>query len=273
MPVQTATKLERGILWLPRMSGNDAITLPIAAIGSIADTGISDKDIVGSGERTPFRRTQPPSSAPVYPLLWSHNAKSEKRLIVAPDSEGRVKRGHESRAAQIWDTRSQAHHNRDFRFNSQPLAVAFTEQSTIGGRAWPNIKFERLEHEIAYSLWGNSTLGLVSYWWHSSRQQAGRGSMPITAIRSMPTLDVTQLSEDQLKTAEAIFEEMKHLDFLPANEAYRDDTRKLLDRRVLINLLDLPETILEPLDLLRLKWCSEPSVHGGKPTAPQNHGA
>ena len=92
--------------------------------------------------------------------------------------------------------------------------------------------------------------------------------MPITAIRTMPTLDVTQLSEDQLQTAETIFDKLKHLDFLPANEAYRDDTRKLLDRRVLIDLLNLPESILEPLDLLRLKWCSEPSVHGGKGTAP-----
>ena len=26
--------------------------------------------------------------------------------------------------------------------------------------------------------------------------------------------------------------------------------------------------VLEPLDLLRLKWCSEPSVHGGKGTGP-----
>ena len=83
-----------------------------------------------------------------------------------------------------------------------------------------------------------------------------------------PTLDVTQLSEDQLQTAQTIFDELKHLDFLPANEAYRDETRKLLDRRVLIDLLSLPESILEPLDLLRLKWCNEPSVHGGKATAP-----
>ena len=70
--------------------------------------------------------------------------------------------------------------------------------------------------------------------------------MPITTIRTMPTLDVTQLSEDQLQTAETIFDKLKHLDFLPANEAYRDDTRKLLDRRVLIDLLNLPESILEP---------------------------
>ena len=33
--------------------------------------------------------------------------------------------------------------------------------------------------------------------------------------------------------------------------------------RVLIDMLGLPTSVLEPLDLLRLKWCSEPSVHGG----------
>ena len=37
---------------------------------------------------------------------------------------------------------------------------------------------------------------------------------------------------------------------------------------MLVDMLGLPESILGSLDLLRLKWCSEPSVHGGKKTAP-----
>ncbi len=264
--VQTVYQISQGYLWLPQMA--DKSPLPVRSVDRIADVGFHDMNVAGPSAQAGFDRSELSGSAPTYPMLWGHDAQLEKRLIVAPDSEGRVRRGKESRAAQIWETRSYAHHNRDFRFNSQPLAVAFTGDRTIGGRAWPNVKFDRREHEIAYSLWGNSTLGLITYWWHSSRQQAGRGSMPITAIRTMPTLDVTQLSEDQLQTAESIFDELKHVDFLPANEAYRDDTRKLLDRRVLIDLLNLPESILEPLDLLRLKWCSEPSVHGGKGTAP-----
>ena len=225
-------------------------------------------NIVGSGKQTGFNRIKPPSATPTYPMLWGHDAQLETRMVVAPDSEGRVKQGKENRAAEIWDTRSHAHHNRDFRFNSQPLAVAFTETPNIGGRAWPNVKFDDRAHEIAYTLWGNTTLGLLCYWWHSSRQQAGRGSMPITAMRSMPTLDVTKLSPAQLARAEEIFEDMRDSQFLPANEAYRDNTRKELDHRVLIDMLGLPESILKPLDLLRLKWCSEPSVHGGKKTAP-----
>ena len=267
--VQTAFQLAQGVVWLPQMRAQDVLHIPMATVQQTCQIGIYDMNIVGSGKRTAFVRIEPPSDAPTYPMLWGHDAQREKRMVVAPDSEGRVKQGTEDRADEIWVTRSHAHHNRDFRFNSQPLAVAFTETETIGGRAWPNVKFDDRAHEIAYTLWGNSTLGLLCYWWHSSRQQAGRGSMPITAIRSMPTLDVAKLTQAQLDVAEDIFEDMKSAQFLPANEAYRDNTRKELDYRVLINMLGLPESVLEPLDLLRLKWCSEPSVHGGKRTAPE----
>ena len=132
------------------------------------------------------------------------------------------------------------------------------------------MKFAGRAHEVAYTLWCNTTLGLLCYWWHSSRQQAGRGSMPITAIRTMPTLDVTKLTTAQLETAETIFDEMRSAQFLPANEAYHDNSRQELDYRILIDMLGLPRSVLEPLNLLRLKWCSEPSVHGGKKTAPES---
>jgi len=260
--VQTAYQLVNGEIWLPQMNEQDAPYISMTTLQTACQVGIQDQNIVGNGSQTAFERIKPPTAAPTYPMLWGHDAKLETRMVVVPDSEGRVKSGREQRAAEIWDTRSHAHHNRDFRFNSQPLAVAFTETQTIGGRAWPNVKFDERSHEIVYTLWGNSTLGLLCYWWHSSRQQAGRGSMPITAIRSMPTLDVTKLSPAQLGKAEEIFEDMRDSQFLPANEAYRDNTQ--LDHRVLIDVLGLPESILEPLDLLRLKWCSEPSVHGRK---------
>ena len=266
--VQVAFQLTIGTVWLPQMSERDAIRVPMTSLQHVCQVGITDNNIVGNGSQTAFVRIKPPSAAPTYPMLWGHDAQLEKRMVVAPDSEGRVKQGREQRADEIWGTRSHTHHNRDFRFNSQPLTVAFTENRTIGGRAWPNVKFDSRAHEIAYTLWGNTTLGLLCYWWHSSRQQAGRGSMPITAIRSMPTLDVTKMTQAQLEIAEEIFGDMQDAQFLPANEAYRDNTRKELDHRVLTDMLGLSESVLEPLDLLRLKWCSEPSVHGGKKTAP-----
>ena len=267
--VQTASQLVNGTIWLPQMSEQDALRVPMTDLQQVCQVGVNHNNIVGNGSQTAFHLNKPPSATPTYPMLWNHNAQLEKRMVVAPDSEGRVKQGRESRAAEIWETRSHAHHNADYQFNSQPLTVAFTETPTIGGTAWKNVKFDDPVHEIAYTLWGNTTLGLLCYWWHSSRQQAGRGRMPITAMRSMPTLDVTKLSPAQLAKAEEIFEDMRDSQFLPANEAYRDNTRKELDHRVLIDMLGLPESVLEPLDLLRLKWCSEPSVHGGKKTAPE----
>ncbi len=266
--VQTAYQLAEGTLWLPSMQEQEALLIPMAAVQQVCRVGINHNNIVGRGSRTAFDLLKSPSGVPTYPMLWNHNAKQEKRLVVAPDSEGRVKLGRESRAAEIWGTRSHAHHSADFRFNSQPLAVAFTERRTIGGTAWKNVRCDEQVHEIAYSLWGNSTLGLLCYWWHSTRQQAGRGRMPISAIRTMPTLDVTRLTPRQLETAAGIFDDMRERTFLPANESYHDTTRQELDHRVLIEMLELPESVLEPLDLLRYKWCSEPSVHGGKRTAP-----
>ena len=267
---QTAFQLVQGVVWLPQMRAQDVFRIPIANVQQTGEVGIYDMNIVGNGKQTAFVRTEPPSAAPTYPMLWGHDAQREKRMVVTPDSEGRVKQDREGRAAEIWATRSHAHHNRDFRFNSQPLAVAFTETQTIGGTSWPNVKFSHRAYEIAYTLWGNTTLGLLCYWWHSSRQQAGRGRMPITAIRSMPTLDVAKLARAQLDLAEEIFEDMKSSQFLPANEAYHDSSRQELDYRVLIDMLGLPTTVIEPLDLLRLKWCSEPSVYGGKKTAPES---
>ena len=242
----------------------------MATIEKICQVGIADVNIVGNGGQTAFTRIKSPSANATYPMLWSHDAKLETRMIVAPDSEGRVKRGRESRAGEIWKTRSRAHHNRDFRFNSQPLSTAYTEEETIGGRAWPNLKFDDPTQEIAHTLWSNTTLGILCYWHHSGRQQAGRGSMTITAIRTMPTLDVRNLTRTQLQAAERVFADMRAVSFLPANESYRDPARRELDERVLTEILTLPPALAaEPLTLLRQKWCSEPSVHGGKKTAPQ----
>ena len=266
---QTAFQLAAGYFWAPRMSEEEKTAIPITTVAQICELGNYHMNIVGSGTQAAFHDpVVPPTMNADYPMLWNHSSDREKRMVVEPDSEGRVKQGKETRAREIWESRSHAHYRADFRFNSEQLCIAYTESQSIGGTAWPNLKFDNHRAEIAFTLWGNSTLGLLGYWWQSSRQTAGRGRMPKSSFEQVPTLDVTKLSEEQLNTAEAIFDEIKTLDLLPANEAYRDETRKLLDRRVLIDLLNLPETILEPLDLLRQKWCSEPSVHGGKATAP-----
>ena len=138
-------------------------------------------------------------------------------------------------------TASRSHYSRDFRFNSQPLMAAFTERVSIGGRAWPNVIFDDERYDYAFMVWSNSTLGLLSYWWHSSRQQDGRGQISIRAADSLPVLDFRTLSDDQLATAKAIFDEFRALDLKPAYLADADENRALLDRRVVCDLLGFGE--------------------------------
>ena len=81
---------------------------------------------------------------------------------------------------------------------------------------------------------------------------------------TLPVLDFRTLSDEQLATAERIFDEFRELDLLPAYLADADPNRALLDRRVLCDLLGFDEDIYRGVRRLAQKWCAEPSVHGGK---------
>ena len=150
----------------------------------------------------------------------------------------------EDRAAAIWETASHSHLNRDFRFNSQPLSVAVTDDATIGGRAWPNVIFGDGRYDHTFAVWGNSTLGLISFWWHSNRQQPGRGVITIRLAESLKILDLRALSDVQHATAERIFDEFRDKEFLPAYIADADPNRALLDQRVICDLLGFEYEVL-----------------------------
>ena len=135
-------------------------------------------DINGPMPRGPFDNVAASPTA-TYPSLWNHDAAKETRLVCEPDSQLIVRQGMEDKAGLIWETASRSHLNRDFRLNSQPLTVASTERTTIGGTAWPNVIFDDERYDYTFAVWGNSTLGLFSFWWHSSRQQTGRARISI----------------------------------------------------------------------------------------------
>ena len=134
----------------------------------------------------------------------------------------------------------------------------------MGGRAWPNVHFKIPLHDFAFAIWGNSTLGLVLYWWHSNRQVAGRGDTTIRSAESLPVLDFRALTDKQLRTAEDIFNEMRDKELKPAYLADTDANRALLDRRVVCDLLGFDEETYSAVRRLTAKWCAEPSVHGSK---------
>ena len=259
---QSAYSLSLSQLWLPGSSV--AVDLKVGSLGEVGKLGFVHRDITGPAPRGPFTK-MPPSPTATYPSLWNHDAKNEIRMVCSPDSQLLVKQGMEAKAATVWATSSRSHLNLDFTFGSQAMAVAFTDLESIGGRVWPNVVFNDLRFDYVFAVWGNSTLGLLSHWWHSSRQQSSKAGMTIRSAESLSVLDFRTLTRAQFSTAEAIFEEFRDKEFKPAYLADADPNRALLDRRVVCGLLGFDEDVYQGVRRLASKWCAEPSVHGGKP--------
>lgn len=276
---------ENGLVWLPGMTGSNAPQVTISVVGHIGKIGPYHMDInadtASGGVRGPFEiRALKPNAVPTYPVLWHHAADRERCLEFPGDSEGIVRKWKDKDAAeeafvrqkakQIWNAASHCHFNRDLRFNSQSTAMQFTPRKTIGGRSWPSISLASADEERALTLWGNSTLGLLLHWWHANKGQAGRGVIGITALQTLPVLDVTKLSKEALARAASIFEDLKHCPLRPVNEIANDSVRAELDERLCREVLGMPEDLVDPngpLALVRQKLAVEPSIAGGKPAA------
>ncbi|MCY3836104.1 MAG: hypothetical protein OXF83_06670 [Anaerolineaceae bacterium] len=262
---QTAHHLSHGHVLLPHWTTGTAI--PMTQVKELAEIGPYHQELYRTDGEGAFEKIDSYEADAYYPMLWSHDAPKERCFIVAPDSHGLpIDR---DRALKLAKTASHVHHNRDFRFNSQSLSACWTESKTLGGRAWPSLLFHGGEvHEKAYVVWANSTWGILCYWWHATKQQSGRGMIPVTALPALPTLDLRALSDEQLTAAGRIFHDHKQRPMLPINQIDEDENRAELDRRLLTEVLGLPAALCtgaeSPLALLRRKLAAEPSIHGGK---------
>ena len=273
--LETVRKLRGGILALPRIAKE--IPIHMVPLGEVADRGVVHREISNERQGAFDVRSINEGEVPTYPMLWSHNCELERCFIVSPDKCGDVRPEFKVRADDIWEKLkgSKLHSNLDFQLNSQSLSMCRTPDPCIGGRAWPDVIPDNNEHEFPLLLWANSTLGLLVFWYSGMRQQQGRSILTISRLPDLPVLDVRKLTKTQLEKCQMLFDTFKERTFLPANEAYRDPVRKDLDAE-LFKMLDLgkdegmSDSLLEGLDLLRRKWCSEPSVHGGKSTRPKD---
>jgi len=267
-------------IWLPTMNKSEAVDIPITKVAAIGDIGPIHRDINGftpsGGIRGPFDIFPvKPKSAPTYPVLWAHKAKNERAMSFDADCEGIPRRGATSKeqatlnlkVTSVWNTASHCHFNCDFRFNSQSTGMQFTPRRTIGGCAWLSISLSSAEQEKALVLWANTSLGLLLRWWHSNKQQSGRGRIGKTALQTLPILDVTALKPSQLDEAVKLFDAMSGKQLLPLHEIDRDPVRKELDEKFVRNVLGLAESFIKsggPVELLRMKLSREPSIRGGK---------
>ena len=278
---QTAYQLaDKKSVWLPMQHARDALQIQMIPLQQIGQVGPIDRDVNGKNSdgtiRGPFEvRSLRANHVPTYPILWGHDSERENTLMFEADREGipahvssKAERALvEDKMEAVFATASHCHSNRDFQFNSQPTCMQFTSRKSIGGTAWLAVKLPTEEHEKALVLWSNTILGLSMYWWHSSKQQAGRGRVTKASLLTLPILDVTTLDTDQLQRAAQLFDETCQLPLKPLHELDSDENRKTLDRRFYSEVLGMPDSILAdggPLDILRQKLCREPSIRGSK---------
>ncbi|MCX7010114.1 MAG: hypothetical protein NTY53_23230, partial [Kiritimatiellaeota bacterium] len=267
--------------WLPTMKKKDAFKLKVTTVAGLkakigpyhADINYSNAD---GSVRGPFK-IEPitDGDVPTYPVLWAHEAECEKTISFDGDSEGLPKSDSDpdiqkiinNKVETVADTASYCHFNQNFRFNSQPTGMQFTPRKTIGGRAWTSIGLSSMEHEKALVVWGNTSIGLLLHWWHANKQQSGRGNIGITALESLPVLDINSLSKKQLKKAAKIFDDFAKRELLTFYEIDKDQVRQELDQRFFKEVLNFDTALLQQggaVELLRKKLAQEPSIRGSK---------
>ncbi len=258
--LQSARRLKKGRLELPLQALQETVPeIPICRVGDIATLGLAEV-------RGVFRKVegfQPNEDG--YACLWNAKSEVQRSMLVLPDSRAIPIPNAETKVQNRVDRNSRTHYNMVPRFTACSVIALFTEQSAIGPTLITNVAFENPRHEIPWTLWCNSTLGLFCHWLHSGKQTAGRGKLRLTTLRTLPTLDVRELSDEALANADAMFERLKYKRMLPVNECAHDPVRKELDSRLLTEVLGITsDNVLESMQTLREMLCAEPSIHGGK---------
>ena len=263
--LQIGYRLREGRLHLPRMSESHAI--PMCTIGDIADVGFNTGSIKDEsrGDGAFQVREGAPTSHETYPSLWKVERELQRAMQTSVNAHARIVAGKEEKARDILARNSRTHYHMYLRFNANSQLASFTEEASIGASNLGNICLHECRYEAAWTLWTNSTLGLMCHWMHSGKQNQGRGKLTWTTRGTVATLDVRRLSSEQLAAADTIFAELKDARMLPYNECKADPWRHILDARMLAEVLGITDKEThKAMQHLREMLCAEPTIAGTK---------
>ena len=259
--LQMANKLTIGKLHFPM--SRETLPIHICQVQDIARVGSADSYRKKDGPFIMVENCEPNSDG--YDALWKVDAPLQRAMITAPDSTAIPRSNDNAMVKRVLDCFSKTHYHINLRFTSNSIISSLTEKPSIGVRSMINVLLNDPRHEVVWTLWCNSSLGLFCHWAHSSKQQMGRGTLRQQTLETLPTLDVRELSDEALANAESIFERLKYKRMLPVNECDHDPVRKDLDRCLLTEILGITsDNVLESMQTLRDMLCAEPSIHGGK---------
>ena len=259
--LQTAHRIRNGKLHLPM--SKKAVLIHMCQVQDIAKIGSADSFRKKDGAFVMIEGCEPNSDG--YDALWKVNAPVQRSVIAAPDYTAIPRSNDSAMVKRVLDCYSKTHYHINLTFGANSVISSFTENPSIGVRSMINVLLNNPRHEIAWTLWCNSTLGLLCHWLHCGKQQMGRGTLRQQTLETLPTLDIRKLSEEQLVNADTLFERLKYKRMLPVNECAHDPVRHDLDVELLTEVLGIKDLgVLTSMQTLRDMLCAEPSIHGGK---------
>ena len=204
---------------------------------------------------------------------WSGSGRDNPMKISIPmtplDRLGRLRQGdRKDKTGREWPTTG-FQISRNFRFNSSAIPVRISSEREI---QWTQVNLYDPDSERAAALYSHTILGLISRWASANRRQNGLGQSTTTQLASMPFLDLTRISEEQVARMSRVFELLDPTKLMPACDAWEDPLRLQLDETVFVEILGMDQDTVRWLNSLRVRWCLEPTVQGHKGgTAPQRN--
>ena len=259
--LQTAHRIASGKLHLPM--SRECVPLHICQVQDIARVGSADSYRKKDGPFIMVEGCKPNTDG--YHALWKVNAPLQRSMIAEPDYTAIPREDENAMVNRVLDCFSKTHYHINLTFGANSIISSFTEKPSIGIRSMINVLLNDPRHEIAWTLWCNSTFGLLCHWLHCGKQQMGRGTLRQQTLKTLPTLDVRELSDEALANADVIFERLKYKRMLPVNECAHDSIRKELDSCLLTEVLGITDNnVLKSMQTLREMLSAEPSIHGGK---------
>ena len=263
--MQIAYQLRHGTLRLPQLL--EAIDIPICPLGEIGQVGASHRDIKDKDKRGAFEMHRRESNVQEgYDALWKQEYITPQRSMqVVPDHKAQIKPDNVEKAHGILrQHNSRTHYHQYLGFNANSVLAHWTENPSIGVNLITNVKLDK-RYDAAWTLWTNSTFGMLCHWATAGKQQPGRGILSLNTLQNVPTLDVRQLTDAQLKAADNIFTDLKKARMLPYNECANDAWRHILDARLLAEVLGITdEETHRAMQRLREMLSDEPSITGTK---------
>ena len=266
----TAERLRRGTLYLGAKGHPVPIPIPMTTMDRIGEGGLlardvdGDEKISGGRPRGPFAFSQNTANKR-YPAVHSHDKDAQSQMRMEPDGYYVAKGDAEpSQVEKAWASSGRVIIATHWRFNTQPCVAGHVRTDVLGGSSFPNFNLYCKNHEKPFVVWQNSVFGALCFWFHSTRQQTGRGIVSKDLRKAMPVLDFSALDKGKLGSLERLFDRYADRTFLSLDRLAEDINRRSMDEGVAKALFDGRDSdaVCGALDWLYNALALEPTVRG-----------